>query len=965
MNAFIRFTQTTRYPIGWMAGIVLLVAISIMTNSGKCLKTSNAPAGIVSLELTYRAEKAERIKNQWINTQCADGRIADAQEKIKSGNAATPVITVARNNIWLDFIFIAVYCSCAVVWVVRKNGRTVPTVLGRRVRMVLVAVCLAGALDGVENIFMLQFLADSSTHPILFALPATLKFALLMMVAVYILARNARIISSFAEGFTATLWNNRVSVLGLLVIYFALWKSDQGQDLLLNLNANDIGPGVFYVILTVLAAHNWYLPKYCSNDFINRFPANRGLAILFQNPVCYAKGNEANVPRILGILTFLIPACAILNALDTMQINYATRFISPMLLLIGSTLVYIWIIHEDFIEKGFHWLQERKKGWVFFAMITLMLVIILLFGVVNKNAPHQLANLSIGLYLMSFIFATIITLRVQPDFYKIPGLEKILRWFQRQMASRWVIAGGACAIFIFIMVNVIPVIFSSWSWSRFLTLPVVFTGISFYTVFFFLLIILGRYTKINWAAIVIILAMVMAIYNDNQFHDIARSHRGDDVKLEKMEQYIDHWVTERQSEILKSDQYPVFIVNTYGGGIRAAAWTSLVVSHLDKASEGKFQRHVFAYSGASGGTIGASVMCALRKSQDGKPMDPEKMVEFYKNDFLTPVLVGLIGRDVLFSTTGLNAVDDRSRLQDNIWETHLCGLGSGEIYSKEFCSLWYDSLSKKKYDIPLLFANTYHIESGLKGILAPVQLNPRHFPQAVDINQKLEGNGIALSTGSFLSARFPYISPAGKLDNTHHFLDGGLKENSGAETALELYTSLKDHIDDRERSYKNRQQNSKEDSLRYEVYRKIHVYFLSLNNTGTDEIKATTSNLVELTAPVTALYNNWVGNTLKADSVLRKQTGTDYFQLRPLKDSISHEGITFKPVLPLGWQISDFALRRLHESLTYCNIPKSKSEIPNPKKINKILGLLGDYKVPCKCDITTPKPVNDVVVSKR
>ena len=59
-----------------------------------------------------------------------------------------------------------------------------------------------------------------------------------------------------------------------------------------------------------------------------------------------------------------------------------------------------------------------------------------------------------------------------------------------------------------------------------------------------------------------------------------------------------------------------------------------------------------------------------------------------------------------------------------------------------------------------------------------------------DLSQNDTASGIKLSTGSFLSARFPFISPTGKLDQTHHFMDGGLKENSGAETAREILSVL-------------------------------------------------------------------------------------------------------------------------------------------------------------------------------
>jgi hypothetical protein len=70
-----------------------------------------------------------------------------------------------------------------------------------------------------------------------------------------------------------------------------------------------------------------------------------------------------------------------------------------------------------------------------------------------------------------------------------------------------------------------------------------------------------------------------------------------------------------------------------------------------------------------------------------------------------------------------------------------------------------------------------------------------------------------------------------------------------------------------------------------------------------------------LTAPLTALMNNWVGNTRKADTVNAKNIDAyyhyHYYQLRPVGVCVDN----FKPVLPLGWQISDYALDQMESSL--------------------------------------------------
>jgi mevalonate pyrophosphate decarboxylase len=222
-----------------------------------------------------------------------------------------------------------------------------------------------------------------------------------------------------------------------------------------------------------------------------------------------------------------------------------------------------------------------------------------------------------------------------------------------------------------------------------------------------------------------------------------------------------------------------------------------------------------------------------------------------------------------------------------------------------------------------LFANTYHIEEGIKAILAPVRLDSSFFPVTVDLNRKLNGNALPLSTGAFLSARFPFISPAAKLDATHHFLDGGLKENSGAETAAELYEIFQSRLG----------MKIQKDS----TYRSMEVYFISLNSAGNNEPEMVSRNMMELTAPASALYNNWVGNTLKADSVLSMKAKNRYFLFRPYQDTVRVEGENVRPILPLGWQISDLALRRLSGSI----FPGPQSE--NCTNVHAVVNIVNQW----------------------
>jgi hypothetical protein len=49
---------------------------------------------------------------------------------------------------------------------------------------------------------------------------------------------------------------------------------------------------------------------------------------------------------------------------------------------------------------------------------------------------------------------------------------------------------------------------------------------------------------------------------------------------------------------------------------------------------------------------------------------------------------------------------------------------------------------------------------------------------------------LRLSTAAHLSARFSYFSPAGRLPTRHRIVDAGYYENSGCETALDLFRAI-------------------------------------------------------------------------------------------------------------------------------------------------------------------------------
>jgi hypothetical protein len=251
-------------------------------------------------------------------------------------------------------------------------------------------------------------------------------------------------------------------------------------------------------------------------------------------------------------------------------------------------------------------------------------------------------------------------------------------------------------------------------------------------------------------------------------------------------------------------------------------------------------------------------------------------------------------------------------VQEKLWEHHLRKEWNVD-FGKDYYSYWDIHSTKTGYEVPLLFSNTCNVDDGLKGILSPLRLDHTDFPSTDFVGDQIPPKqAMALSTASFISARFPWISPTGKTGANYHFIDGGVKENSGAETSENIYLAIRRIL------------NLNKDSLDkilpglWPYAKKVKIFFVSIGNSSHSrsgpERKVT--NLFQLTSPLIALYNSGVdGNSHKADSTIRFRYPDNYTSIWPDVDCISFDSSRkadkYSPALPLGWQISIGALRRL------------------------------------------------------
>ncbi len=285
----------------------------------------------------------------------------------------------------------------------------------------------------------------------------------------------------------------------------------------------------------------------------------------------------------------------------------------------------------------------------------------------------------------------------------------------------------------------------------------------------------------------VVLAIIFSLWNDN--HRI-RTVPARPVQRDSVIAAFEKW----HALIQKFPApHPLYIVATEGGGIRAAYWTGIVLGGLQDTNP-NFASHLFAISGVSGGSLGAVVFDALVAENDGRSYQ-ENAHEILSRDFLSPALAVMLYPDLVqrFLPVPI-AYFDRARALELGWEKAWRDRMGNDRFSRSFVDLWPPDSQKW---VPALFLNGTSVEKGNRIMTSNLRITDSFF-DVEDAAVKLSpdagateaGCHIPLSTAAHMSARFTYVSPAGRFPDGTYIVDGGYFENSGATAALEIVTRI-------------------------------------------------------------------------------------------------------------------------------------------------------------------------------
>jgi hypothetical protein len=320
------------------------------------------------------------------------------------------------------------------------------------------------------------------------------------------------------------------------------------------------------------------------------------------------------------------------------------------------------------------------------------------------------------------------------------------------------------------------------------------------------LVFLAQLWKLPVLTLALALAAAFSFWNDNHAVRLAPPAGAEPSAPARPElrAAFSRWLEIRREAWDGPQPMPVFLVAAEGGGIRAAFWTAIALGRLQDESEGRFGPQVFGLSGVSGGSLGAAVFTALLADESTAPCSQEPASDPYRgriercaeealrHDFLSPVLAKLLGPDFFqwFVPAPVRPFDRAWALEDAWAAGYRAANPGSDRLAEPFLRLWHP----RDAAVPGLFLNGTHVQTGRRLLLSNVSWRTTDIPDTYDLHEIL-GADLPLSTAVHNSARFPYVSPAGRLLATDgsdhgHVVDGGYFENSGVSTLLDVWKAV-------------------------------------------------------------------------------------------------------------------------------------------------------------------------------
>jgi predicted acylesterase/phospholipase RssA len=713
-----------------------------------------------------------------------------------------------------------------------------------------------------------------------------------------------------------------LNILLLVFLALCLWALPQSGDLLVRASEATAVYSRFYLLcaLYFYVFITWYTSR----------------AVAWQSPVhsksYFSAWMMIHLPRLLGYYIYSIFVVAYLNSplfFDGL-INFWI-FLGCMLL---DLFIYIFLV------RIFCWKDqptERKVAFYNFVFWFNILLIFLCALTGNKWSLLAFVVLSQGM----FMFLVVNRAKAMQNTNSVcpPGiLSTIFRKLQVDETENALFT-VLQVVYIFGLV----VYLSAQAWLHFAinagTLTILFCAFGVISGAVNLLKTLSFLSKINLTLLLFIFLFIMGFFSDPhaiQLQDAANPKATPFQSRQNFDEYLKNWMDHHALELQRDSIVPLIFVHADGGASRSGYWVASVLARLEE--EAGFSRNLFCLSGASGGSVGNATFFSLlySKYQNNSAQQKASILlrsqDFLSTDFLSYTLARMLGPGALINLIA-PIIPDRARaleisLEDGMEDPK----GMDQLFKTPFSKLVANT-ADANYPLPILCINVTQMQDGNPALISNIKMDSSISKARLDILSQIEsGKDMNLSTATILSARFPYLSPAGLiiekrpdpaipghlLKQHHYYVDGGYFDNSGAGIVQEMIQKIErlknDTLAGASEGIKFNLKQLKK--LRYVI---VHITNSKLRNDNLERIHPFKNDFFAPIVTIAGTYGSQtaVNNTrledyfyslnkyekLNRDSVLNKYFDINLYTRDPKDD------------YPMNWVISNAVRKKMNERL--------------------------------------------------
>ena len=320
---------------------------------------------------------------------------------------------------------------------------------------------------------------------------------------------------------------------------------------------------------------------------------------------------------------------------------------------------------------------------------------------------------------------------------------------------------------------------------------------------------------------------------------------------------FEQWAAECASGAGGRQAVPMVFVAATGGGIRAAYWTASTLQEFDRlvdeawGADRPCSQPIFAASGASGGSVGIGTYAVHHLTSGGGTGDVTDRLD---EDYLSPTVAWMLMADVvrpffLWDGDGDSTVDRAAVLEralQSSWPADGVAVDGrtpprcGASDATPTVSLRSGLRETWCLGAPLVILNGAEVNSACRfntsvldnstavvrsgKVVVPSPASCRRTPvgpgsddegpgvsdigrgplgATIDLDDYLcGGEDVSMATAVMLSARFPYVTPSGRVTGCDdsglepaYVVDGGYLDNSGAASLVELWAEVSTYVD--------------------------------------------------------------------------------------------------------------------------------------------------------------------------